>query len=147
MRGCWIAAAIFALAYLVPPGARAEGDEIWSAVVLATREDPPKPPPKKIASLAPDLSEIFGYNTFYLIGQKETGLYEGQEKWLLPSRRIFLKTEILSREAARYVARIDLYDGETLLVSTEAKLAREAPLFIRGPGWGKGQLIAIVGVK
>jgi len=140
-------AALLAAAWLSPARLHGASDEIWSAVVLAIRESPAKPAPRKIAPFAPELERVFGYNTFYLIGQKETDLYEGDEKWLLPSKRIFLKTRILSRDSSRYLLRIDLYDDKTLLVSTDAKLARDAPLIIRGPRWGKGQLIALVAVK
>jgi len=123
------------------------GDRIWSAVVLATRENPAKPPPARLADFAGPLQRIFGYNTFYLLGEKTKDIRAGTEDWLVPSKRIFMKVSVLGTSRVSYHTRVDLYDGKELLVTAEARLARDAPLYIRGPAWGKGQLIAILEVR
>ncbi len=122
-------------------------DRIWSAVVLATREEPPQPVPSKLEEFDSALRQVFGYNSFYLLGDKTRDITAGESEWLVPSKRIFMKFAILETKLAAYRMRIDLYDGKELLVTTEAKLARDAPLYIRGPQWGKGQLIAILEVR
>lgn len=128
-------------------GQAISGDRIWSAVVLATHEDPPQPVPKKLEEFDSALRRVFGYNSFYLLGDKTGDITAGQSEWLVPSKRIFMKVSILEAKVAGYRMRIDLYDGKELLVTTEAKLARDAPLYIRGPEWGKGQVIAILEVR
>lgn len=127
--------------------AHAGGDKIWSAVILATREHPAKPIPDKLGDFATSLRRIFGYNTFYLLGEKTKNLREGVREWLVPSKRIFLSANVLTASKTDYTMRLSLYDGKNLLVTTETRLARDAPLYIRGPQWGKGQLIILLEVR
>jgi hypothetical protein len=123
------------------------GDRIWTGLVLATEEEPAKPAPGRIEQFAPTLERTFGYNTFYLLGEKTKDLHDGAEDWLVPSKRIFLKATVLEVERTGYRLQLDLYDGAKLLVTTEARLAKDAPLYIRGPAWGKGQLLSILAVR
>jgi hypothetical protein len=131
----------------LPLGGAMGGDRIWSAVILATNETPPGVIPKKLEGFAETLQGVFGYNTFYLMGEKTKDIESGAAEWLVPSKRIFMKTSILETRTAGYRMRIELYNNKDLLVTTEALLAREAPLYIRGPQWGKGQLVAILKVR
>lgn len=134
------------LAFL-PLGGAMGGDRIWSAVVLATNENPPGAVPKKLADFEETLQRVFGYNTFYLMGEKTKDIQSGATEWLVPSKRIFMKTSILETHTTGYRMRIELYNNNDLLVTTEARLARDAPLYIRGPQWGKGQIVAILKVR
>ena len=145
MRRC-LAAAVFLLV-LGAPGACATGDRIWSALVLATKEDPPPPVPATLKEFAPAIRKVFGYNSLYLLGEKKRDLYFGGEEWLVPSKEFFFKVQCLSQGPTSYTLRIELYHDKNLLVTTEARLARNAPLYIRGPAWGKGQLIFLLEVR
>lgn len=142
----WVCATLLATLLVLPLPARA-GDRIWSAIVLATRESPAKPIPAKLSDFGGPLKKIFGYNTFYLLGEKKKDLRLGAREWLVPSKRIFLHVTVLAIGKAHYTMRIALYEGKELLVTTDARLARDAPLYIRGPQWGKGQLIALLEVR
>lgn len=142
----WLAAACLCLA-LGASGAQAAGDRIWSALVLATNEKPPRPIPEKLADFAPTIRKVFGYDSLYLLGDKKRDLSAGTEAWLVPSREFFFKVQVLAKKAAAYELRIELYRGEKLLLTSEAKLAREAPLYIRGPQWGGGQLVFLLEVR
>ncbi len=142
----WLAAACLCLA-LGASGAQAAGDRIWSALVLATNEKPARPVPEKLADFSPTIRKVFGYNSVYLLGDKKRDLSAGAEDWLVPSREFFFKVQVLAKKAAAYELRIELYRGEKLLLTTEAKLAREAPLYIRGPQWGGGQLVFLLEVQ
>lgn len=137
----WLAALLCLLAALP---AQAAGDRIWSALVLATRETPPKPVPPALTEAAPVLKKVFGYDTFYLMGQKKRDITADVETWLVPSKELFFKVTLLKQEKTHYLVRIELYQEKKLLLSTEARLARDAPLYIRGPQWGKGQLILLL---
>jgi hypothetical protein len=135
------------LLMLASPGAYALRDRIWSALALATTEDPPAPTPEPLKELAPSLKEIFGYNSFYLLGEKKRDLFHGGEAWLIPSKEFFFNVQCLSQGPRSYTLRIKLYREKKLLVTTEAKLAKEAPLYIRGPRWGRGLLIFVLVVR
>jgi hypothetical protein len=141
-----LAVALLLLAYGMPE-AWAEGDRIWSALVLATKETPPSPIPDTLEQFAPAIKKIFGYNSLYLLGEKKRDLHSGGEEWLVPSKEFFFKVQCLSQEATYYPLRIELYRDKSLLLTTEANLAKNAPLYIRGPAWGRGHLIFLLEVR
>jgi hypothetical protein len=140
-------AAALVLLIMVPLGASATGDRIWSALALATIEHSAAPVPKPLEGLAPAIKEIFGYNSLYLLGEKRRELFYGGEEWLIPTKEFFFKIRCLSQEVTSYLLRIELYREKNLLVTTEAKLAKDAPLYIRGPQWGRGLLIFVLEVR
>lgn len=125
----------------------ARGDEIWGALILLTTEKEDKPVPAKLKPFAAEIQRVFGGNTLYLLGHKERDLKPGTEEWLIPNKRVFMHVRVKAREKSAYLLEIELYDRTTLLVSAEARLAKEAPLYIRGPQWGPGRLIALLLVK
>ncbi len=141
-----VAAAVLLL-ILAAPGADAAGDRIWSALALATTEDPPAPVPEPLKALAPSIRKIFGYNSLYLLGEKKRDLFSGSEEWLIPTKEFFFKVQCLSRGPTSYTLRIELYHDKNRLVTAEAKLAKGAPLYIRGPEWGRGLLIFVLEVR
>ena len=134
---------------LVSTSAAHASDDIWSALVLATNEIPPAEIPKPLKSFSPTIKKVFGFNSLYLLGQKKRALDNDDEpdQWLVPSRDFFFQVTCLAQEPTHYHLRIALFRGKELLLTTEAKLARGAPLFIRGPQWGSGQLILLLEVR
>jgi len=122
-------------------------DDIWSALVLATSETPPADVPQPLKTFSPTIKKVFGFNSLYLLGQKKRALDNGSDQWLVPSKDFFFQVTCLAQEPTHYHLRIALFRGKELLLTTEAKLARDAPLFIRGPQWGKGQLILLLEVR
>jgi hypothetical protein len=122
-------------------------DNIWSALVLATNETPPAPPPKALGDYSATIKKVFGYNSLYLLGQKKREIGGGDGDWLVPSNDFFFQITPLDRDPAHYRLRIELFRNKDLLLTTEAALPRDAPLYIRGPQWGKGQLILLLEVR
>jgi len=139
----WLVALV--LLSLVPLG-RAD-DKIWAALVLGTNERPPKPVPKELAAYAPGLRTIFGVNSLYLLGSKKREIVKGSEEWIVPTKVVFLKVRCLDRGAASYTVQLDLYLKKRLVVTSKVRLARGAPLYIRGPQWGRGRLVFILEVR
>ncbi len=127
--------------------ADARADSIWSALVLATNEQPSKPAPVDLKTFAGGLKTVFGYNTFYLLGAKQKQILKGGEVWIVPTKKVFLKVRCLDRTEVDYKVQLELYVRKKLVVTSEAKLARGAPLYIRGPSWGRGRLIFILEVR
>jgi len=121
-------------------------DDAFAALVLATNEADDRPTPKKLEPFVDDLSRIFGYNTFYLLGSDQEDIFEGAEEWFVPSDQFFIKTTILERLEAHYRVKVELYQKRKKVLEVEAKLAMNAPLYIRGPQWGKGQLIMLFSI-
>lgn len=120
------------------------GDQIWSALVLGVNERPPPPPDRHLVPLLSNLLPVFGYNTYYLLGKKKQRITEGDETWLVPSKEFYFRVVCLAREKNAYRIKAELYRKKELLLETEARLARDEPLLIGGPGWGDGKLILIL---
>ena len=126
-------------------------DRIWSGVILATNPENPKEPPVELREFAPRLKRIFGYNQFELVGGTTEVIDELTENWLVPTSLFSLSVRArraISKEArGGYLLNLQLFQEKRLLVDTEAKLAPGSPLFIRGPQYGKGQVIIVLQVQ
>jgi len=122
-------------------------DRIWSALVLATNEKPAKAIPDSLKPFAGQLQKVFGYNSFYVLGEKRQRVKEGDSEWILPSKEVFLHLTALNKEVSTYEMSLDLYARKKLTLTSRVKLARGAPLYIRGPQWGNGQLIYILEIQ
>ena len=135
----------------VKPTPAAGNDKIWSALVVATNAASPKDPPAELREFAPRLNRIFGYNQFELVGNATEIIDDKIESWLVPSQSFWLgvKARRCTSKEARggYLLNLQLFHDKRPLVDTEAKLAPGSPLFIRGPQYGKGQIIIVLQVQ
>ena len=135
---------LFALAFALVASAQAE-DKIWTAVVLATNAASPKETPKELRDSLPKLKRIFGYNQFEVIGSASDKIEDGSELRLMPTQSFWLQAKArraTSKEArGGYLLSLQLFNEKRQLVDTETKLAPGSPLFIRGPEYGKGQIV------
>jgi hypothetical protein len=126
-------------------------DKIWSAVIVATSVDKPKEPPTELREFASRLKKVFGYNQFELAGSATEEIDELTENWLLPSPVFPLSVtarRAVSREVrGGYVLNMKVFQGKEHVVDTEVKLAPGSPLFIRGPLYGKGQIIIALQIQ
>jgi hypothetical protein len=143
----FIVVPILFLAGLVGPQSLNASDTIWSALVLATNESPPRTGPRKLERFAPTIQKVFGYNSLYLLGDSSNEITSGTEQWLVPSRDFFFQVACKSRDDTRYVLRLELFRGDSPLLTTEVRLARNAPLYVRGPQWGDGQLVLLLEIR
>jgi hypothetical protein len=129
----------------------AKVDRIWSGVIVATNPENPKEPPVELREFAPKLKRIFGYTQFELAGSASEVIDELTENWLLPSPIFPLNVRArraTSKEArGGYLLNLQLYQDQRPLVDSEVKLAPGSPLFIRGPQYGKGQIIIVLQVQ
>lgn len=129
------------------PALAKASDSIWAGVVLVTSEPEPQPVPHSLERYEDLLREVFGGNAFYLLGKSKKDIREGSSEWLVPCAKIYMEVTVLDSDMTSYLIRADIYENKDLLVRAEAKVARDAPLLIRGPQWGKGQLVAILEIQ
>lgn len=126
-------------------------DEIWTGVLVARNTAKSDSAPEEVRDLLPRMKRVFGYNHFELLGSASNKIQERTESWLVPCQTFKVGVRArraLSKEAqGGYLVTLQLVQKEQPIVETEAKLAPGSPLFIRGPQWGKGQLIIMVQVK
>ena len=123
---------------------RAE-DKIWTAVVLATNAASPKETPKELRDSLPKLKSIFGYNQFEIIGSASDKIEDKSDLRLTPTQSFWIQAKArraTSKEArGGYLLSLPIFQEKRQLVDTEARLAPGSPLFIRGPEYGKGQIV------
>lgn len=128
-----------------------EANKIWSALILATNDAGAKPAPGELREFAPRLKRVFGYNQFELIGSATNEIGDRAESWLVPSQSFWfgLKARRAVSKEARggFLLSLELFQDKRPLVDTDVKLAPGSPLFIRGPQYGKGQLIIVLQVQ
>jgi hypothetical protein len=136
-----------ALGVIIVPACHAE-DSIWSALVLATNDEHPKEAVPELQKYYQKLKHIFGYNQFELLGQHLELMNNPDEHWLIPRKDFSLHVD--SQKAVKpgfYRIKLDLYQEEKLLAEIEARIAGQNLLFIRGPEYGKGQIVIILLTK
>lgn len=142
----WIASVFFLVAMAITARARAE-DVIWGGLIVAenaSKDGTPKTTAKWPAALAgreKQIYRIFGYKDLRVIGQAQQNIKTGEEDWLVPSKRFYLKVDMKYPIPNGYLLALQLYQEDKLLVEATVKLARGNPLYIRGPQVGSGQLI------
>ena len=126
-------------------------NKIWSGLVVATNAANPKEAPAELKEFAPRLKRVFGYNQFELAGSAWQEIGDQGESWLVPSKSFWLGLKArraLSKEAqGGYLLSMQLFQDKRPLVDTEVKLAPGSPLFIRGPQYGKGQIIIVLQIE
>ena len=68
------------------------------------------------------------------------------EHWLLPGNGVTLLVDT-RREGKNHLLNLHLYQEKRLVVQTTVLLARQSPIFLRGPLYGEGQLIIVLVVE
>jgi hypothetical protein len=131
-------------AFGAPAGARAQGDVLYGALVLATNADHPATPPDELRAQVANLHRVFGYNQFRLLGQKRKAVPTGTEDWLVSSPQFFLRVDTKNPVPGGYAVNLQLLKENKVLVEADTNLERNRPLFIRGPFVGQGQLIILL---
>jgi len=117
------------------------GDKIWTGLILGVNNRPPVPPETQIANIATDLTQVFGYNTYYLLGKKSQSISVGNETWAIPGKEFSAHVVCLGREKNVYRLQVQLFRGKEMLMDSKVNLARGAPLLVAGPSWGDGKVI------
>ncbi len=145
---CFLLGAVAVALPLAVGSAKAAGDTLYGALILATNnDDHPAPVPAELASQAANLESVFGYNEFRLVGQKHQPLTTATEDWLVSGHHFFLKINTKNPVMGGYALAVQLLKEKQVLVEADVKLSRERPLFIRGPFVGQGQLIILLMVQ
>ena len=126
------------------PSARAEGDVLYGALIMATKVDHPTPPPEELRSQAENMEAIFGYNQFHVLGQRRAVVVKGTEDWLVPSKQFFLRVDTKNPLPDGYALGLELKRDDRVIVSADVNLNRQRPLYIRGPFVGEGQLLILL---
>lgn len=142
--------AALGLALFPPEAIRAEENppRVWVAVVFGTN-DKEKELKKPVGDMEDQLRHVFGYRRFGLLGEAEAPLVQGESQRLSPNRHYTFNVELQKRGRGKepFHLKLEMEDKDKSVVETETRLAAGSPFFIRGPKWGKGQIIFVVEVR
>lgn len=130
----------------------AKDGQVWGALVYASDKAPEAQtkaePTPDFPDLAKRLGKVFHYSHFQVLGQHTQMVFREYESWVVPSRDVFLKLD--SKGAAKdggLNLHLQFWQGQQVLVKTDAVLRSESPLFIGGPKWRDGQVIFVLLLK
>jgi hypothetical protein len=129
----------------------AKDGNVWGALVYASNA--PKPAvevkgPVDFPDLAERLGKVFPYKNFEVLGQHNQVVFREYESWVVPSRDVFLKLDSKGvAEGGGLNLHLQFWQGQQVLVKTDARLLPGSPLFIGGPKWREGQLIFVLELK
>ena len=150
-------ATLFALALITASAPRTFApenrgpDKIWSAVVIATNVSEPTASPVALRPVSERLRRVLGYNQFEILGSATSEIDDRVERWLVPTKHFWLNVKARrtkSKEArGGYLLNLQLFHDRRPLVETEAKLAPDSPLIIRGPLHARGQILIVLQVQ
>lgn len=143
LAACGLAIACLGAA---PSVARAD-EHIWSALVLASKVEKPKPPPAELAKIAPKIAQLFGGNQVEVIGSATKTIDEELEHWLVPTQNFWLCVKSKRKAETAYMLDLSIYQDKRCIVQSQAKLGPNSPLLIRGPMHARGQLVIVLQVQ
>lgn len=130
----------------------AKDGQVWGALVYASNKAPEakatEEPTPDFPDLAKRLGKVFPYSHFQVLGQHTQMVFREYESWVVPSRDVFLKLD--SKGAAKdggLNLHLQFWQGQQVLVKTDAVLRAKSPLFIGGPKWRDGQIIFVLLLK
>lgn len=126
--------------------ARAANEVVWSGLIYATNAKIPSPPPVELAAFSRKLQHIFGYNQLQLLSQHREVMDNLYEHWLLPGAGFCLLVDS-KKAGANHLLTLQIYQEKRLVVRTIVQLARQSPIFLKGPLSGEGQLIIVLVVE
>ncbi len=123
---------------------------VWGALVYAGEGDVRAlekiADKKQFDDVRKRLLKVFpNHRRFRLIGEHTQVIFKEYESWVVPSKELYLKVD--SRGPAKgggTKLRIQVWQGDRVLVKSDAVLRKDRPLFIGGPKWRGGRLIFVV---
>ncbi len=146
LRASFVLVFLLFLVFGLGTSARA-GENVWSALVVATNAPRPPQPPLEMRHIAGTLSRTFGYNYFNLIGQSRKTLQSGEENWMARSKHFSLRVDARGATRDGYRLNLQLFQDRQVLLETTATLSKRSPLVIKGPQIGAGQLLLLLIVQ
>jgi hypothetical protein len=146
-RGALAACGLTLLGLLATPVHARADEHIWSALVLASKVEKPKPIPAELAKIGPKIQQIFGCNQVEIIGSATKNIDEDLEHWLVPTQNFWLCVKSKRKAEPAYTLDLSIYQDKRCIVQTQAKLGPNSPLLIRGPMHARGQLVIVLQVQ
>lgn len=138
--------AIIGVLLILGSFAQAKDSQLWGALLLGTNQPTLETIPAELVPYQKQISKVFGYKAFEVLGKSTRGFSDSSEQWLIPGKTFSVRS-VVQPSGENYQVNLQLFQDKKELVQTIAKLGPESPLFIRGPLYGQGQLIIVIMVR
>jgi hypothetical protein len=128
----------------------AKDGSIWGGLIYGSDVPPVerRTPSGEFPDLPRRLARVFPYKHYEVLGEHNQVIFRQYESWVVPSKDLFLKVD--SKGAAPHggiSVHLQFWQGQQVLVKTDAVLRPNSPLFIAGPRWRHGRLIFVVELR
>jgi hypothetical protein len=128
----------------------AKDGSIWGGLIYGSDVPPAerRTPSGEFPDLPRRLARVFPYKHYEVLGEHNQVIFRQYESWVVPSKDLFLKVD--SKGAAPHGGinvHLQFWQGQQVLVKTDAVLRPNSPLFIAGPKWRHGRLIFVVELR
>lgn len=141
---CILALFLLATAIFLLPASAKAGEKMWGALLVATNEETATRIPARLDGFSKRLSSVFGYSHFRLIGESTREVGNDIESWFILGDDFQARSLIVPQEKDAYQLGLEIYFHKKKIAESVAKLGKGSPLFVRGPLYGRGQLILVV---
>ncbi|HEY5894266.1 MAG TPA: hypothetical protein VIT91_13660 [Chthoniobacterales bacterium] len=143
-RGILAGLFVLAGAIICLPVPALASEKIWGALIVATNEETPTPIPARLDPFSQRLSSVFGYSHFRLLGESTREVDSDVEGWLILGDDFLARSIVVPTEKGAYQLGLEIYFHKKKIADTVVKLGKGSPLFVRGPLYGRGQLILVL---
>lgn len=123
------------------------GSAVWGGLVFATNQPGQTSGRYDTHPYARRFRKIFGYRYYELLGKDRQPIRSQGVNQLQLGREFHAKLRFLGAKRNGLAFALELYRNDRKVVESNVILGRDSPLVIRGPQWGKGQLLFLLMVR
>jgi hypothetical protein len=124
------------------------GEKVLVGLYLATNEPLPpdaRPAPEKLHH---QLKEVFGFEHYELMKEKDLALHNEWEQWFVPRKDFFLCLKPLhGKPGESKMIYYEIYKDGFFLVKGNFEAQEGTPLFINGPDFHQGRLVFVLDAR
>lgn len=147
-RCCWLGLIVVMFAVSLPAQTEArDGNSVWGGLVLATNQPGQTSGRYDTHPYARRFRKIFGYRYYELLGKDRQLIRAQGGNRLRLGREFHARLRYLGPKRNGLAFALELYRQDRKVVESNVILGRDSPLVIRGPQWGKGQLLFLLMVR
>ncbi len=130
-----------------PTAAARQGNAVWGGLVFATNQPGQTSGRYDLHPYAKRLRTIFGYQFYELLESDRQLIQPTGVQRLQLGRDYTIRLRFLGIRPGGAAFAMELSQGSRRLVASDVVLGRDSPFVIRGPQWGKGQVLFLLMVR
>jgi len=130
---------------ILPRSIHAEGGEqLWAVLIVASIEEQRGEVPEKLKEFSEQMDEIFGYNTYKILEEKNKPLDLLDSPIEVTSQPFSMVLNYKGMQDKCHQFAFQLFQKQEEIVKSDIAVAPGSPWYIRGPTWGSSELIILI---